>query len=167
MVDWGNVPDWIAAVGTTAAFGAAAAVLIQDRQQRVREKAAEVECELRTGGDTAEVVVVNRSDKAIRYVRVLVQDPHRSVARSEIVHRSAVFTRVRPRRELAVTVPLVPLDDSLPTYAVRFLDTTGRTWLTHVETGEVFQVLGRWNARSVWRRLRRKYVPGLVPSQGR
>lgn len=163
-VDWGNVPEWIAACGTAAAFGAAASVLMRDRDERRRERAALIECELRTRGDSAEVVVINRSDKAVRNVRVLVQDPVQSVRRSVITHESPVTPRIRPKRELTVDVPLMPLDDLLPTYAVRFLDSAGQTWLTHVETGEVFQLLNPWHPKSIWRRLRGKYVPGLVPS---
>lgn len=161
-VDFGTVPDWIAAIGTNAAFGIAAIVLLRERKQRARDQASAIECDLQEVDGSTTITVRNQSKRAIRNVKASVQDPIRSMVRSEIIFESPVVALLRPGRTLQVEAPTADIDEAVPTYGVFFEDSSGLRWLTHVETGEVFRLLPPWHYKWIWHRTKRLMLRPFV-----
>lgn len=81
-VDWGTVPDWFAAIGTTLAFAVAFAVLLRELVERRNQQARLVLCWLESmgyagDGQYVDLVIRNASTEPVYDMQVSFDSPIR------------------------------------------------------------------------------------------
>lgn len=92
-LDWGSVPTWFSAIGTTGSLTAAITIIVRDRRKDRREDAARVACWLETKYEfkpaSAEIVVHNAATRPVFDVRVIMNPGQKQYLLSGVVKAGA------------------------------------------------------------------------------
>jgi hypothetical protein len=123
--EFGTVPNWIAAIGTTLAFFVTLVVLFLDRGERRRRQASQVAAWLARGETHVTLYLANSSDLLVYDVRVDVQFLGQSYPERK-------FPLLGPNSELEdITFPLPgnkEISNAFLGTQITFTDSAGRRW---------------------------------------
>ncbi|MGW0819448.1 hypothetical protein ACWD00_40770 [Streptomyces viridiviolaceus] len=169
-IDWGSVPTWFSAIGTTGSLLATAGIIVRDRRKDQRTDAARVACW--TEAPTAYEVGDDSVDlEAYRFLRV-----HNTADRpvfdlfalvgpddSAMYHRHDLGHVVPAGEQATFLVPFEqhsfgPLPPSRPA-AVEFRDVERTTWVYDLSAGTLHRRRQRRMRRvRSWLRIQQKFV---------
>ena len=124
-IQFGTVPDWLTAIGTTLAFLVAFAVLALEIMERHRSQAGGVAAWLERDDEGAKVRVANSSDVPVYNVRVTPQLLGRD-------YEPISYALIRPKADFtALNIPIPGASDVSNNYLgveMIFDDSSGRHW---------------------------------------
>ncbi len=144
-VDWGTVPDWLAAVGTVGAFAATLVILALDRRRSRRAPAAGLvlwttrRFRSTPHGDTQSVTVhaFNTSAGPIPTANVVSKAAGNDYVNEVLSADERGFKEIAPGSKTEVEIDVVHFVDDSALY-VFFVDFQGGQWVKRISDGRLF-----------------------------
>lgn len=131
-LDWGTVPAWFSAIGTSGSLLLGFFILLRDRRKEERQEAQKVVTHFH--GDAEEnairVHLLNTADRPVLYPEVVTTGPEEQLFES---------VRVDAGEEVDVLVPRYAGGVRNRPIAVRFFDADGYQWVRDLRSGDVFR----------------------------
>ncbi|MFJ3205812.1 hypothetical protein [Streptomyces sp. NPDC086989] len=166
-MDWGTLPAWVSAAGSSAALLATTYIIGRDRGDKHRTDANRVSCwmfpptpeETRIAGRDGEDLVIvvqvkNASDRPVFDVECLTWAPHPERMGDRPLLVADVLKASDGNNEAAIEVPYSS-DIAVPApAAVTFRDADGRRWLRDLTTRDLHRIPEHRPRRGLVRRLR-------------
>ncbi|WP_405878138.1 hypothetical protein OG762_05350 [Streptomyces sp. NBC_01136] len=130
-LDWGTVPAWASAIGTSGSLLLGFTILLRDRRRQERQEAQKVVTHLHFQDGHAWVHLLNTADRPISYPHVITGGPEREIEFS--------VTRLSSGKEATVSVPRYVDGVRNRPLAVRFVDADGYQWIRDLQSNDVLR----------------------------